>query len=162
MSDDTKKIVINKCYGGFGLSARGTARLAELQGRACYFYRTVNHDFNRYERITVEQAEKQFIFFAYDVPDATSTLLGQHNEDWHRLPLDERQARNAEYRTHTIDPSDLPRHDPNLIRVVEELGAAANGSCAALCVVEIPADVEYEISEYDGRETIHEVHRSWY
>ena len=37
----------------------------------------------------------------------------------------------------------------------------ANGPCASLEIVQIPDDVEYEIDEYDGSESIHEVHRSW-
>ena len=53
------------------------------------------------------------------------------------------------------------RADPILVRVVEELGAEANGKFASLKVVEIPDDVQYEIDDYDGFESIHEVHRSW-
>lgn len=53
------------------------------------------------------------------------------------------------------------RNDKRLVKCVEELGAEANGSCANLKVVEIPDDVEWEIDEYDGMETIEEVHRSW-
>lgn len=50
-----------------------------------------------------------------------------------------------------------------LVRVVEELGSkAASGSCSALKVVEIPDDVEWYIHNYDGLETIEEVHRRWY
>lgn len=48
-----------------------------------------------------------------------------------------------------------------LVQVVRELGARANGSHADLEVVEIPDDVEWIISEYDGAETIEEKHRSW-
>jgi hypothetical protein len=49
-----------------------------------------------------------------------------------------------------------------LIEVIEELGDAANGDCAELAIVEIPDDVEWEISEYDGREHVAEKHRTWY
>ena len=33
------KVVINKCFGGFGLSPLGKKRLAELQGRKCFFFK---------------------------------------------------------------------------------------------------------------------------
>ena len=56
---------------------------------------------------------------------------------------------------------DIPRDDPALVQVVEELGAKADGSCASLKVVEIPDDVEWEIAEYDGREWVAEKHRTW-
>jgi hypothetical protein len=56
---------------------------------------------------------------------------------------------------------DIPRNDPQLVQVVEELGAKANGGCAELKVVEIPDDVEWEIDEYDGYEKVAEVHRTW-
>jgi hypothetical protein len=55
----------------------------------------------------------------------------------------------------------LERTDPILIQVVEELGKDADGPCAELEIVEIPDDVEWEIDEYDGYESIHEKHRSW-
>lgn len=57
--------------------------------------------------------------------------------------------------------SDEQRTDPNLIRCVETLGKKANGLFANLKVVDIPDDVDYEIEEYDGVESIHEVHRVW-
>lgn len=54
------------------------------------------------------------------------------------------------------------RTDERLIKCVEELGAEANGDCAELKVVEIPDDVNWEIDEYDGMETIEEVPYSWW
>ena len=48
-----------------------------------------------------------------------------------------------------------------LVDCVEELGDEASGGFAQLRVVEIPADVEWEVEEYDGWERIHEQHRSW-
>lgn len=53
------------------------------------------------------------------------------------------------------------RDDPRLVDAVETLGKAANGKYASLKVVSIPANVNWEISEYDGMETIEEVHRTW-
>ena len=54
------------------------------------------------------------------------------------------------------------RTDPRLIAAVEKIGyEKANGDLADLEIVEIPDDVEWEIQEYDGWESIHEKHRSW-
>jgi hypothetical protein len=55
----------------------------------------------------------------------------------------------------------LERDDPVLVSVVREMGAAANGESASLCVVEIPANIEWQIEEYDGREWVAEKHRTW-
>jgi hypothetical protein len=56
---------------------------------------------------------------------------------------------------------DIERNDPVLVEVVEQLGDKANGSCAELDVIEIPDDVDYVVEEYDGKEWIAEVHRTW-
>lgn len=90
------KVVVNKCFGGFGLS------------------------------------EKAYEF------------LG--------LPWDNHGSKYRDYSERT---------DPKLIECVETLGEEANGWAARLMVVEIPDDIEWEISDYDGIETIHEKHRSW-
>ena len=57
--------------------------------------------------------------------------------------------------------SDIPRDDKELVQTVEELGVEANGSCADLGIVSIPRNVKWEIDDYDGMETIEEVHHSW-
>ena len=46
------------------------------------------------------------------------------------------------------------RRDPDLITVIEELGATANGSCANLQICDLPVGTHYYIHEYDGSETI--------
>jgi hypothetical protein len=56
---------------------------------------------------------------------------------------------------------DIPRTDPGLVAVVEELGQDAAGSLCHLRVVEIPNDVEWNIEEYDGLEWVAEKHRTW-
>ena len=54
------------------------------------------------------------------------------------------------------------RDDAKLIECIETIGEEkASGECAQIIVVEIPDDVEYFIDNYDGIETIHEVHQVW-
>jgi hypothetical protein len=66
------------------------------------------------------------------------------------------------------DPTDpnlhagmIARDDVNLVAVVEELGADANGDLAQLRIVEIPWSVDWVMQEYDGKEWIAERHRTW-
>jgi len=56
---------------------------------------------------------------------------------------------------------DIARDDPVLVKVVAELGSCANGLFADLKIVEIPADVDWIIEEYDGQEWVAEKHRKW-
>ena len=50
---------------------------------------------------------------------------------------------------------DIERHNPDLVRCVETLGSAANGSCADLEVRELKGN-RYRIDEYDGNEDVFE------
>ena len=88
-------IVINTCFGGFGLSPLVVKRLAELHGEP---------------------------------------YLASRPDD---------------------------RADPLLIQVIEELGDAANGSCAHLKIIEIPDGTDYTIEEYDGVEHVAEKCKTW-
>ena len=67
-------------------------------------------------------------------------------------------ASGTEFDTHCFEN----RINPKLIECIEMLGEKANGNYASLKVVDIPDDVNWTISEYDGKETIEEVHRVWY
>jgi hypothetical protein len=161
------KIVINKCYGGFGLSARAVARIAEIEGRPCYFFqRDRRKGLNAPEiPTTIEKIEADGsrigLWNAYDIPDPHSTLPSQGN--WHEMTMEQRQFSNQEWALHTHEGrySHNKRNYAPLVQAAEELGEKANGGFADLHVVEIPDGVEYEIDEYDGVESIHEVHRSW-
>jgi len=88
----SKKIVINNCFGGFGLSEEAR----EMLGRPLDSY------------------------------------------DW-----------------------EVRRDDPKLVEVVEKLGCGSYGRHAKLKIIEIPEDIEWELSDYDGIETVHEQHRKW-
>jgi hypothetical protein len=82
-------------------------------------------------------------------------------DNWHEMTLAQRQAHNAAYSRTVFHDRDLARDDPYLVQVVEELGDRANGRHAELKVVEIPAEVDWEIDEYDGTEWVAEKHRTW-
>jgi len=56
---------------------------------------------------------------------------------------------------------DIPRNDPMLVQMVEELGEEANNRYSDLKVVNIDDDIAWYIHDYDGMEEIHETHRSW-
>ena len=49
---------------------------------------------------------------------------------------------------------DIPRHDPDLVAIVELFGRDADGPYAELTVVTIPGN-KYRIHEYDGAETLY-------
>jgi len=97
LREGVRRVVINDCYGGFGLSDRA---IREYKKMAC----VADTDF--YDR-------------------------------------------------------DIPRDDPYLVKIVKELGMAANGPHANLKIVEIPGDVKWHIAEYDGAEWVAEDHRTW-
>lgn len=154
----TQRIVINACFGGFGLSAKAVQRMAELQGRECYFYRCALPS-EEYIPINLQETEKQFMWSAFDSRDINVILKREKN--WHEMTMEERQAWNALYESHQIDARPDNRADPLLVKVVEELGEQANTRFSKLRIVELPDGVDWEINEYDGNETIDEKHRSW-
>lgn len=97
----TKKVILNKDYGGFDISPEGYQLYAKKKG--------------------IEKANGKFDFY----------LDAEHRED------------------------------PVLIEVIEELGEGANTKFSKLKIVEIPADMEYVIDEYDGIETLHQKVQEW-
>jgi len=68
---------------------------------------------------------------------------------------------NDGYLSHYDFYGPVHRADPDLIRVIEEMGEDAWGWAAELKIVEIPDDVEWCIEEYDGCEWVAEKHRTW-
>ena len=141
-----RRVVINNCFGGFGLSHE--AILAYLDKCGTPVWTEANDKFGG------------LIPFNYYLVPPEERIQGDP-DNWHDMTLAQRAAHNAAYSRTVFYDRDVARDDPYLVQVVEELGARANGRHAELKVVEIPADVDWEISEYDGNETIAEKHRTW-
>lgn len=106
------KLVINKCYGGFGVS------------RAVY-------------------GELGIVPDDVGILPDHQYLIGEFKDYAHKDDIDFRS-------------------DSDLIAAIERIGCeAASGTLAELKIIEIPDDVEVDIYEHDGLETVHEVHRAW-
>ena len=146
-----QKIVINKCFGGFGLSDAAYEKLHEwgIPIRA-YVDQERDESTGLYKPQPANDGE---VIFDRDLTppdhDSISALY------W-------RYRGQSRVTTRYWDTwTSAARSHPLLVRVVEELGDAANGPYARLEAVEIPAGVEYIIEEYDGSEHIAEAHRTW-
>ncbi len=129
------KLVINDCYGGFGLSPLAIKRIAELQGRPAYFFKNnLSIEDTKYTSITLEEAQKERLFFsAFDIPNPNEVFTSSDN--WYTMTDKEKQDHNDLYKKHQF---------------------------ASLKIVEIPDGIEYEIEEYDGSEWVAEKHRTWH
>jgi hypothetical protein len=133
-----RKVAINRRYGGFGLSNEAVLRYGELKGIT--LYRVPDKFCDTYYLCPPEEYEAVYAE-DYKKPNGSGRFTDS----------------NALY----FSVNDIPRDDPTLIHVIEELGETANGPFAELKIVEIPESIEFEIDDYDGMESIHECHRSW-
>jgi hypothetical protein len=140
------KVVINRCFGGFGLSHEAVMRYFEIKGIAVY----------------PEQGKDYWKFWTYWTVKPEDRIQIKEGEDFYKMSIEDRRAYNEAYSAQTIYERDIARDDPALVQVVEELGDKANGSHAELAVVQIDSDIDWEIDEYDGREHVAEKHRTWY
>lgn len=139
------KVVINKCFGGFGISHKAAMRYFEIKGI----------------KVWPEKNEKYLSlnFYTYWTKPPKERPTGEDN--FRTWPVEKRAEYNKAYKEATACVWDIGRNDPALVQTVEELGAEANGEHARLVVVNIPDGVEWEIDEYDGMETVQEARERW-
>lgn len=144
-----KKVLLNKGYGGFSVSAKAYKLYAERLGKKLFYY--IGHYENMktflnlvYKKVSYEDfIKKNTLFYLYsvkDLGDEVSLNIERENSD------------------SILNLDDKHREDPLLIQIVEELGEEASGFAGTLKVVEIPdelANGNYVIDDYDGWETLH-------
>ena len=138
-----KLVVINRCWGGFGLSHKAVMLYAKLS------------KFKLYPFVEKRDASGN-IDFHHHVPYARQKNAFVIHYSFAPLNADGTYEEKSYF-----FPREIERDDAILLRVVKKLGKRANGTHAELKIVEIPNGIEYEIEDYDGMETVEEKHQVW-
>lgn len=138
------KIILNGCYGGFGLSYEAMFLYWHARCRDLYFYRDISvydgySKIHKYERISlsdIQRSRNTWTGFIYCTTEDQGEYLDHFPED-------------------VVNDRDIERTDPILISIVETIGPkAASGRFASLYIEEIPSGTLYKIDEYDGLESL--------
>lgn len=132
-----KKVILNKCYGGFGVSDKVYEEYTKAKGFKLFRYKMI--DINKY------------VFTDKDC----GTLGTEYSTEY--LGKECSNIPNSSFLY--IDSS--YREDKILVEIVERLGKEANSDYSNLIVIEIPDDLDYVIDDYDGLETLHQRVQEW-
>lgn len=140
------KVVVNRRHGGFSLSHEAIMRYAEIKGM----------------KVWPEKHPRYSHTVTYYTKPPEERMKDISLEEWHKKSHEERMYYNDNYQSETLYDREIPRDDPALVQVVEELGEKANGLYAYLEIVDIlPKNIKWYVDDYDGAEIIREEHRSW-
>lgn len=147
------KVVINKCHGGFGISNEAMAKLIKKESDVL--------DIESLENWSRDSGCPENIEEYCDNRDPKS--LDKKKIDGKTYYIDMGVFLDFEdglyYRLDSYDMETRTHED--LIELVEQMGDNVNGYYSELKIVEIPDDIDWKISEFDGMERIEEKHRSW-
>ncbi len=139
------KVAYNTCFGGFGLSPKAQILYAQRKGIKLYPY----------------SCSRGVTYFRVDDLDEVTGYVDFLTEDLGE-EVPSTVMSNTKHVYYQSFHDDEIRTDPDLIAVIEELGAdKASGSCARLRIIEIPDGRAFEITEYDGQERVVPVREEW-
>lgn len=130
-----RKIILNKCYGGFDLSKKAYELYAKKKGLELYTY-TMTIENNKCKYKYSDGSDFFIVYFTKD--------FGNNVE-----------ISKEDYKKYVLSLRDEAREDKTLIEVVEELGKEASGMCGKLKIVKIPDNAFFIIDSYDGIETLY-------
>ena len=140
-----KKVILNKCYGGFDVSYLGHELYAKKKYNVDSIF-TYEWGAECYTRLDSNEEGAFIVYLTKDLGKEIS------HDDFNKLDDDIVMRLDKEC-----------REDSTLIEVVEELKDKASGPYGELVIVEIPDDVaeDYVIIDYDGIETLHKRVQVW-
>lgn len=130
-----RKIILNKCYGGFELSRKAYELYAKKKGLELYTYTG-----------TVENNK-----WKYKYSDGSDFFITYFTKDFGNNV----EISKEDYEKYVLYLSETAREDKSLIEVVEELGKEAYGRFGELKIVKIPDNAFFIIDSYDGLETLY-------
>ena len=130
-----RKIILNKCYGGFELSRKAYELYAKKKGLELYTY-TMTIENNKCKYKYSDGSDFFIVYFTKN--------FGNNVE-----------ISKEDYEKYVLSLREEAREDKTLIEVVEELGEEASGTFGELEIVEIPDNAFFIIDNYDGIETLY-------
>lgn len=141
------KVAYNNCFGGFGLSPKALTEFAKRKGVSLTWYKQVGYKHNNDDVIYTKVEDIDSLKPSFSLYASTVDL----GEDIESVPSG----------VFYYPDFDELRTDKDLIDVIEHLGDEANGSCASLSIAEIPDGASYEITYYDGNESVEPPRVGW-
>ena len=137
------KVVYNSNFGGFGLSGKAIRYFMELKGKTISAYRKEDDTYQKIENPTDKDFTDWGVYlFDKDFGESFNNYEQEHEDHYVSSLIIDVEGEDG-----------YPRHDPELVKTVEDLGNAANGSYARLRVKELKGN-RYIIREYDGSENV--------
>ena len=135
------KVVYNSSFGGFSLSGKAIRYFMELKGKTIFAYREGKGNiYQKIENPTDEDLDAWDVAtFDKDFGKSFNNYGSEHDDHY--------------VSGYISTEGDYPRHDPELVKTVEDLGSEANGSHARLKIKELKGN-RYVIDEYDGSERV--------
>lgn len=144
------KIVINTCFGGFGVSTEALKELIKRGSKAVEAMAVQNYYGG--EGVFRETWRAEYEKDLARCADCGDGYLA--HSFLHTLYKDGM--------VYSLDYDEKFRSDPALVAVVEEMGSEkASKPISKLKVVEIPDGTEWGIHEYAGMEHVEEKHQTW-
>lgn len=134
------KVVYNSDFGGFSLSGKAICYFMELKGKTIFAYHKEGNTYRKIENPTNEDFDDWDVAtFDKDFGKSFNNYGPEHDDHY--------------VSGYISTEGDYPRHDPELVKTVEDLGSKANGSYAHLKIKELKGNL-YLIDEYDGNERV--------